>query len=70
MDQHLLRKYSWGHSLKGDVDLMHYNCQSANDLKKLYDMSMKPRWKTTLLNYLVSNFIEDDVFPYNKETST
>jgi hypothetical protein len=29
-----------GHSLKGDVDLMHYNCQSEEDLKKIYDKVM------------------------------
>jgi hypothetical protein len=26
-----------GHSIKGDVDLMHYNYQSEEDLKKIYD---------------------------------
>jgi hypothetical protein len=26
-----------GYSLKGDVDLMHYNCQSDEDLKRIYD---------------------------------
>ncbi len=26
-----------GHSLKGDVDLAHYNAQSPDDLKKIYD---------------------------------
>jgi hypothetical protein len=29
-----------GHSLKGDVDLMHYNYQSPEDLKKIYDKVM------------------------------
>ena len=29
-----------GHSLKGDVDLMHYNCQLEEDLKKIYDKVM------------------------------
>ena len=29
-----------GHSLKGDVDLMHYNAQSEDDLKKIYDKIM------------------------------
>jgi len=29
-----------GHSLKGDVDLMHYNAQSKEDLKKIYDNVM------------------------------
>ncbi len=26
-----------GHSLKGDVDLNHYNAQSEEDLKRIYD---------------------------------
>jgi len=26
-----------GYSLKGDVDLMHYNAQSEEDLKQIYD---------------------------------
>jgi len=29
-----------GHSLKGDVDLNHYNVQSEEDLKKIYDNVM------------------------------
>ena len=29
-----------GHSLKGGVDLMRYNCQSEEDLKKIYDKVM------------------------------
>ncbi|GAG67637.1 unnamed protein product [marine sediment metagenome] len=29
-----------GHSLKGDVDLMHYNYQSEEDLKQIYDKVM------------------------------
>jgi len=29
-----------GHSLNGDVDLMHYNCQSEEDLKLIYDKVM------------------------------
>jgi len=29
-----------GHSLRGDVDLMHYNCQSEEDLKKIYNRVM------------------------------
>jgi integrase/recombinase XerD len=32
-----IKKILMGHSLKGDVDLMHYNCQSEVDLKKIYD---------------------------------
>ena len=35
-----IKKIIMGHSLKGDVDLMHYNCQSEEDLKKIYDMVM------------------------------
>jgi len=29
-----------GYSLKDDLDLMHYNCQSEEDLKKIYDKVM------------------------------
>ena len=29
-----------GHSLKGDVDLMHYNAQNEEDLKRIYDRVM------------------------------
>ena len=32
-----IKKILMGHSLKGDVDLMHYNYQSEEDLKKIYD---------------------------------
>ena len=32
-----IKKILMGHSLRGDVDLMHYNCQSGEDLKKIYD---------------------------------
>ena len=35
-----IKKILMGHSLKGDVDLMHYNCQSEDDLKKIYDKFM------------------------------
>jgi integrase/recombinase XerD len=35
-----IKKILMGHSLKGDVDLMHYNAQSENDLKKIYDKIM------------------------------
>ena len=31
------KKILMGHSLRGDVDLMHYNYQSEEDLKKIYD---------------------------------
>ncbi|MFE3845821.1 tyrosine-type recombinase/integrase [Thermoplasmatota archaeon] len=32
-----IKKILMGHSLKGDVDLMHYNFQSEDDLKNIYD---------------------------------
>lgn len=32
-----IKKILIGHSLRGDVDLMYYNCQSEEDLKKIYD---------------------------------
>ncbi|MCJ7570344.1 MAG: hypothetical protein MUO82_00480 [Candidatus Thermoplasmatota archaeon] len=35
-----IKKILMGHSLKGDVDLMHYNCQSEEDLKNIYDKVM------------------------------
>jgi len=35
-----IKKILMGHSLKGDVDLMHYNAQSEEDLKKIYDKIM------------------------------
>jgi integrase/recombinase XerD len=35
-----IKKILMGHSLKGDVDLQHYNCQSEDDLKKIYDRVM------------------------------
>jgi integrase/recombinase XerD len=35
-----IKKLLMGHSLKGDVDLMYYNCQSEEDLKKIYDRVM------------------------------
>jgi integrase/recombinase XerD len=35
-----IKKILMGHSLKGDVDLMHYNAQSPEDLKKIYDRVM------------------------------
>jgi integrase/recombinase XerD len=35
-----IKKILMGHSLKGDVDLMHYNCQSEEDLKAIYDKVM------------------------------
>ena len=35
-----IKKILMGHSLKGDVDLMHYNYQSEDDLKQIYDKVM------------------------------
>ena len=35
-----IKKILMGHSLKGDVDLMHYNAQSEEDLKMIYDRVM------------------------------
>jgi len=35
-----IKKILMGHSLKGDVDLMHYNYQSEDDLKMIYDRVM------------------------------
>jgi len=35
-----IKKILMGHSLKGDVDLMQYICQSEEDLKKIYDRVM------------------------------
>jgi integrase/recombinase XerD len=35
-----IKKILMGHSLKSDVDLMHYNYQSEEDLKKIYDKVM------------------------------
>jgi integrase/recombinase XerD len=35
-----IKKILMGHSLKGDVDLMHYNAQSEEDLKRIYDKIM------------------------------
>lgn len=35
-----VKKLLMDHSLKGDVDLMHYNCQSEEDLKRIYDKVM------------------------------
>lgn len=31
-----IKKILMGHSMRHDVDLMHYNCQSEEDLKKIY----------------------------------
>lgn len=36
-----IKKILMGHSLKGDVDLMHYNAQSPDDLKKIYNKVMR-----------------------------
>ena len=35
-----IKKILMGHSLKGDVDLQHYNAQSEEDLKQIYDQVM------------------------------
>ena len=35
-----IKKILMSHSLKGDVDLMHYNAQSPEDLKRIYDKVM------------------------------
>jgi integrase/recombinase XerD len=35
-----IKKILMGHSMRGDVDLMHYNYQSEEDLKKIYDKVM------------------------------
>ena len=35
-----IKKIIMGHSMKGDVDLMHYNYQSEEDLKRIYDRVM------------------------------
>jgi len=35
-----IKKILMGHSLRGDVDLSHYNSQSEEDLKKIYDKVM------------------------------
>jgi len=35
-----VKKILMGHSLKGDTDLMHYNYQSEDDLKRTYDKVM------------------------------
>jgi integrase/recombinase XerD len=36
-----IKKILMGHSLKSDVNLMHYNYQSEDDLKSIYDRAMK-----------------------------
>jgi len=41
-----IKKILMGHSLKGDVDLMHYNCQSEEDLKRIYDKVMEEQNST------------------------
>ena len=35
-----IKKIIMGHSLKNDIDLMHYNYQSEEDLKRIYDKIM------------------------------
>jgi len=36
-----VKKILMGHSLRNDVDLCHYNCQSEEDLKRIYDKVMR-----------------------------
>jgi integrase/recombinase XerD len=36
-----IKKILMGHSLRNDVDLMHYNAQSEEDLKAIYDRVMR-----------------------------
>ena len=36
-----IKKILMGHSIRKDVDLMHYNAQSEEDLKRIYDKVMK-----------------------------
>jgi integrase/recombinase XerD len=38
-----IKKILMGHSLRGDVDLMHYNYQAEEDLKKIFDKVMNGR---------------------------
>jgi len=38
-----IKKQLMGHSLRSDVDCQHYNCQSEEDLKKIYDKIMSPK---------------------------
>ena len=38
-----VKKILMGHSLRNDVDLMHYNAQSPDDLKQIYDKVMGER---------------------------
>jgi len=35
-----IKKLLMGHSTRGDVDLSHYNAQSEEDLKRIYDRIM------------------------------
>jgi hypothetical protein len=37
LDKYFSLREIQGYSLKGDVDLQHYNAQSEEDLKKIYD---------------------------------
>ncbi len=41
-----IKKILMGHSMRGDVDLMHYNAQSPEDLKAIYDRVMDNNTKT------------------------
>ena len=42
-----------GHSLKGDVDLMHYNAQSEEDLKRMYDKVMEENKTISNISHLL-----------------
>ena len=42
-----VKKILMGHSLKDDVDLMHYNYQSEDDLKRIYDRFMEHEIKVS-----------------------
>jgi integrase/recombinase XerD len=43
-----VKKILMGHSLKNNIDLMHYNAQSPEDLKKIYDKVMQ----VNITNYI------------------
>lgn len=43
-----IKKILMGHSLKGDVDLMHYNCQSEEVLKLSAGINLKVKFKTNI----------------------
>jgi len=45
-----IKKILMGHSLKNDVDLMHYNNQSKDDLKAIYNRVMQDLHLESILN--------------------